>query len=108
MKPFRHDISGYAGDTYQETFKFEDKDGAALPLPVEGWKSQIKSDPFSNVVIAEIEVDASNAANGEIGITIPSTVTANLSQQVWDLQCDNVVVRTYIAGTLTFDKDTTR
>jgi len=100
----------YAGDTFSQTFTFKEDD-VAIDLPDEGWGSwtaQYRRNPDSTTAIS-FAVDTTDAATGQITISLTATQTGTLEPGVFDLQAtQGFVVRTWVRGGLNVTKDVTR
>ena len=103
-------LSVYAGDTFSQTFTFKEDD-EAINLVTAGWTSwtaQYRRNPDSTTAVS-FAVDTTDAATGEITISLTATQTGTLEAGVFDLQAtQGSVVRTWVRGGLNVTRDVTR
>jgi hypothetical protein len=92
-----YDISIYQGDSWSGEFDF--------PFDVTNltFKAQIRTYPNSPSVYATFTIEAIDAVNGRIRLTLPPTATAYLPVRAfWDLQAtsasDSTFEQTYVKG----------
>lgn len=98
----------YTGDRYEYPILFQDGDDA--PLDMSGtWRAQIRVRPTDATVVAEFEVDDTDAATGRLVLLLTATQTTALPDHpcVWDLE-NTEIEKTYLAGSVTVDRDVTR
>lgn len=108
------DIHFVQGDTFRRTLFFYqlDVDGVTqIPENVSTWTitAQIRRRASSTTAI-DFAVDMTDAANGNVTISITAAQAATLAaSNVWDLQRTlSGDVRTLLAGTVTADREVTR
>jgi hypothetical protein len=96
------------GDDFADVVTIKEN-GSPIDVSTREFAAQVRSTPDGDVV-AEMDIDMSSAASGEVGYSIPDTDTADMSgQYVWDFQQTVFdITRTLIAGTFTVEKDVTR
>lgn len=100
--PGELNITLYRGDTTSIELTLTEN-SAPKVLPATGWLAQIKQKVGSEV-LAEFEVDATNAATGVLVLIAPDTSTIVPRKCVWDLQnLDNGATRTYVAGVVNLE-----
>lgn len=122
IRPKILDIDLYAGDTFTVLFRFIDED-TGLPWPLVGtWAAQIRN---RTSVVEDFTVDDSDAADGELHLSLTGEQTATIGEQpgcqhgshastcgnclVWDLeQTYPGGVRTWYYGTVSAMTDVTR
>lgn len=92
-------LSLYRGD--DENFMVTiTEDGTPAVLPSTGWLAQIRAKATADSpVLAEIEIDTTDAGSGVLRFSLSGADTADLPKKSkWDLQCASPEVRTYLAG----------
>lgn len=110
----------YRGDTFVKIFQFSTKDpttGVLTPIDLraygDSWEGQLRRSEDNPDAIS-FDVDSSQAAAGQITVTLTPDRTAQLpSKGVWDLQVTDITqtppyVRTMLKGTFERDKDVSR
>lgn len=102
------DIHFVQGDSLSRVIQFTQ---SALPLDVSGWTitAQIRRRASSSTAV-DFAIDMTDAASGLVGISITPEDAATLAENcVWDLQrIEDGDVRTYLAGSVTVDREVTR
>ena len=95
----------YRGDTFVTVFEFADGDGTPLVLPESGWRAHMVMSGASEPVVLDVA-----AEGNRVTVSLPATVTATLdSVGRWDLELtDGDIVRTYVRGSVTVERDVTR
>lgn len=81
--PARHTFSVYQGQTWEETLTVENADGSPMDLTGFEARMQIRADLSDTDVILELDGDngrleITDAANGEITLTVSAADTAGL------------------------------
>lgn len=116
MLPQDYDLSIYRGDTFTLTTRFREKtvDGQAgnvVDLTGAAGKAQVRASDDDTVVLAEmtVTIDADNYVTLELTPTQTGALPAGVFG-VWDFQMTfaDGRVRTYLRGSVTGSKDTTR
>lgn len=103
----------YAGDTaYWPPYTFTSAVDTPIDLVATGWTNwvaQWRPTPDSDTVLT-LDVDDTLASSGTIVIGADAGTTAAMgSAGVWDLQSENgEVVRTWVRGKTSYQKDVTR
>ena len=98
------DLTVYRGDTLVVPITVQ-QGGVPLVLPTTGWLAQVRVSPDSAWML-QFTVDASQAAVGELVLSLTAAQTAAATDGFWDLQNTNGgVVWTYLAGRFTVSKD---
>jgi hypothetical protein len=116
--PGPYPISCYVGDTRVWSLAFTEDDGTT-PIDLSGktWTAQIRAnDGASATIMAEIDVDDTDAVDGLLVLTLTALEAANLVKKTgsdkkpaWDLQGDDgTVVRTYLLGAIKVLGDVSR
>jgi hypothetical protein len=103
------------GDAFSRTLviatSVDADDNPVGTVDVSSWAciAQVRSYPDSPTVLAEIAVDDTNAADGELVISIDAETMRSLPPRVlsWDMQRTDVE-ETVVAGTFDVSADTTR
>jgi len=111
--PIPLDLKVYRGDNFGVTVTITDKHATPnpVPLPTDGeWKAQIRRRADMPKVYAAMTVDASNGSDGKIRLTMTDEQTSELSgEMVYDVENTKPGLRrTYLKGTITFERDVTR
>ena len=110
-------IGLYRGDTKSLRFRFWNDAANTIPSDMTPlgtvWKAQVRETP-DGPKLADLAVDASDAATGEIVVHVSVGVwaTANLSLMVWDLEASDdattpTSVTTVVRGTFLVTGDVT-
>jgi hypothetical protein len=104
-------IKIYRGDSFSQTYVFKNSvTNTPKNLVQEGWtdwKAQWKPEIDSDIIV-DFTINATNAANGAISISLTAQQTMILRRGVWDLQAkQNSIVRTWLLGKVEFEKDVT-
>lgn len=91
----RRDINIYKGDTYTHTVTLQDSNTSAIDVSARTYVAQVKNSAASTEVIASFDIDTSDAANGNVVLTLSSTQTRGLKtgNYYYDLEetADSVV-----------------
>lgn len=91
----RRDINIYKGDTYTHTVTLQDSNTSAIDASARTYIAQVKNSAASTEVIASFDIDTSDAANGNVVLTLSSTQTRGLKtgNYYYDLEetADSVV-----------------
>lgn len=107
--PVEHNLTLYQGDTYTATIIFQDGN---TPIPVDpnGWKAQIRVTPMARLVTAEFTIDASDAANGRIKLTLDKDKAEKLvTRSCYDLeQTLNGIRTTHLFGEISVIREVTK
>lgn len=102
----------YSGDTFERSLQFTDSAGTAIDIT--GWTflAQIRESPGADLVLKAFNVTVTDAANGNLDITLSASDVADLEAGrllSWDLQrTTGSSVRTYIRGSVKVDTDVSR
>lgn len=103
LTPAELDFVLYRGDSADFEMSFVDEDtGDPLELPTEGWLGQIRPSKASDEVTGEITVTATDAESGVIVLGFPAL---NVGTYVYDLECSEGEVRTWVSGRITVSRD---
>jgi hypothetical protein len=106
--PARFDLSAYAGDTFSVDIAIA-QDGS--PVDVTGWTftAQVRA-KRAGAVAATFTVNVTDAAQGELTISLSGATTATLASGVWDLNValPDGTVSTLVDGVITVTQDVTR
>lgn len=110
MRPAVRNIAVTRGDTYQHLVTFTDAAGDPLDITANTYTAQLRANPESLAVLAEMTATA--GATGEVWLTIDPAVTADLvpGRRTWDLQevDGDGIVTTIMAGWADVVADVTR
>jgi len=74
----RRDINIYKGDTYTHSVTLQDSNTSAIDVSARTYVAQVKNSAASTEVIASFDIDASDAENGVVVLTLSSTQTRGL------------------------------
>lgn len=114
MKPAVYDLDVYKGDTCAFFVRLWEKtvDGVASnPVDLTGAtaKAQIRIVPSALDVLAEFACEVTTNP-GVVKLSLPATITSNLSPGVWDLEITfaDGVVQTYLKGNVSVTNEVTR
>lgn len=92
------------GDPFRRTFTFT-VNGELWVLPTEGWRGHIRASKAADAeLLAQWNIDASNAGSGEVEGELPTTLP--VGSYHYDIECDGV--RTVLAGTITVLREVSR
>lgn len=98
------------GDDFSDVVTIKEGDPpAAVDVSGRTYKAQVRRSPGGDV-IAEMSIDMTAAASGEVGYAIADSITATLrGDYVWDFQQTVAgVIRTLMAGKFVVLLDVTR
>lgn len=100
--PGKLDLEIQRGDDVQFGILLRDKvTGEPLALPTTGWSADIRAE-VGSPVLASFAIDSSNAGIGIVVLSLPSSGTAILPETaVYDVQCTEPTIRTWISGIIT-------
>ena len=101
------DLTVYRGDTLILPITMQ-QGGVPLVLPTTGWLAQVRVSSDSAWTVLQFTVDASQAAVGELVLSLTASQTAAATDGFWDLQNTTGVPYTYLAGRFTVTKDVAR
>ncbi len=111
MVPAKQNITIMRGDTEVFNITLTDSAGAAIDLTGSTFLSQIRYERDSSTVAASFTCSITNAAAGQVALTLSSASSAGLTAGTafWDLQRTLAgVVTTLVAGKCTILADVTR
>ena len=111
MVPAKQNITIMRGDTEVFNITLTDSAGAAINLTGSTFLSQIRYERDSSTVAASFSCSITNAAAGQVALTLSSASSAGLTAGTafWDLQRTlSGVVTTLVAGKCTILADVTR
>jgi hypothetical protein len=110
--PVTSNLTVYRGDTWSQGFRFLRDD---LPVDLTGATVESEARPTNNghhsaATRIPLQVDVTNAPNGEISLSLPSDLhTMPPADYVYDIEIAeaDTTVTTWIRGTLTVLRDVT-
>jgi hypothetical protein len=114
--PGDYPVTLYRGDTRVWSLAFTEDDGTT-PIDLTGktWRAQVRETVDSASPLMDITVDDTDAATGELVLTLPATEWVGVAAETptekwyWDLEStDAGVVRTYLAGKVKIRGDVSR
>lgn len=111
MVPAKQDIKIMRGDTEVFNITVTDSAGAAVDLTGDTFTSQIRYNRNDSSVAAAFTCTITNAAQGQVRLTLPADTSATLTDGVayWDLQRNDAgTITTIVAGKCTILADVTR
>lgn len=114
MRPGKLDLEIYRGDWFEHPLEFFADDPPTIPLALDAftYRAQIRRLGRGTPVLAELEVDVTEAAEGRLVLTLDDDQTAELPGDPlkWDLQetLDGAKPTTVLAGIVTVEGDSTR
>jgi hypothetical protein len=114
--PGDYPINLYRGDTRVWSLAFTEDDGeTAIDMSGKTWRAQVRETPDSASALMDITVDAADAADGLLELTLPATEWAGVASETpstkwaWDLEStESGVVRTYLKGKVKIIGDVSR
>lgn len=90
------------GDDITLELTLTDENEDPLVVPTSDWTCTIK-DAIGGTIITLPTVDATDGASGVLVVSITGSETADaVAKGVWDLQCTDGGVRTYLSGKVVF------
>jgi hypothetical protein len=103
-------ISFYQGDDFLLDVNVTDPDdGTPIDVTAMSPKAQIRASAINAEILAEFDIDLTDAATGLLHLSIASTVTSGLPVSgVWDLQFSSPRVSTIAAGNVACSREVTR
>jgi hypothetical protein len=111
LRPARLDYRISRGDDFADVVTIKEGGPPAVPVDVSArtYAAQVRRTPGGDVV-AQMAIDMTSAASGEVGYSIADAVTATMGgEYVWDFPQDTGgVVRTLMGGKFIVDADVTR
>lgn len=108
-EPTECGLQVYRGDTFVQSFTFEDS-VTGNPITLDGtWMAQVRQDVNATAPLATFTVDATQAAAGKVLLSLNGLTTTTLTSGVWDLQRTdaNGTVTTWLYGTVSVTPDVT-
>lgn len=99
MQPGPRHLTIYRGDIYEHVITFTDAAGATFDVSGT-WRAQIRT--FGDEFLASFAVDDTDAASGELTISLTKVETAALpaGEHHWDIE-ETDAGKTYLAGNVT-------
>jgi hypothetical protein len=110
IRPAKLNYKIVRGDDFADVVTIKEGDPAEpADVSARTYTAQVRRTKAGEVV-AQMAINMADAADGEVGYSIPDAETAEMSgQYVWDFQQDSAgVVRTLMGGAFVVDPDVTR
>lgn len=102
----------YAGDDAVITLHFTDTDGNAADVSGDQLAAQVRDEPDDPLVVCDANVDATNAATGDVTVWFKASDTTLLAADAchyWDLQRTySGATETLVSGMIRTVEDVTR
>lgn len=111
MRPAILHLDIYQDDDFVKALQFTDVDGAATDITAWTLKAEIRNTPGGAVVVETFTITKTDAANGEIelSLTDAETLAVAAGSYAWDLErVLGAATRTLLAGKVTVRADVTR